>query len=182
MNEEKALLASPRKKEYIKISGLFSPNQCRQIIDLAFERGLHRDEPYRKDGTRFAILDEVYLNETWISERILRAFRKANTHYQISMIEAQRPVRVHRYQRGHFVGWHRDRMYGPHTPVKLVIDCLLSNDFTGGELEVERPGRIVTLKAGDAIVFPGFTQHQVKKLKNGVRFSMSAGLYGPEWK
>lgn len=90
-------------------------------------------------------------------------------------------------QHGH-IGYHMD--LGPMTEVeerKLSLSILLNdaNTFAGGEImlhdgDVYRP--LTGAVAGEAIVFPSFTMHEVETVKHGDRWSLVLWLHGPRFR
>ncbi|MBL8517937.1 MAG: Fe2+-dependent dioxygenase [Betaproteobacteria bacterium] len=90
--------------------------------------------------------------------------------------------RVNRYQgdSNHF-GAHVDNAirFAPHTGLRVRTDisCTLfladPASYDGGELIMHEPGgaRAVKLKAGDAIIYPGTTVHEVAPVTRGSRLA-----------
>ena len=64
---------------------------------------------------------------------------------------------------------------------KLSMVAFLSDDYEGGELEIENDTPM-TKEAGNLIFFPSFISHQVKPVTSGERFSLSNWFLGPPFK
>lgn len=85
--------------------------------------------------------------------------------------------------------WHEDCNWGVNasgpydrklTGVVLMTD---PGQFSGGELMLDRcRGAKLELRQGDLIVFPAFVKHRVSPVTSGVRHSLVAWCYGPNWR
>jgi len=75
---------------------------------------------------------------------------------------------------------HQDVFYSQDDVRKLSMSILITDDFTGGELEIM--GEVMEIQKGDAVIFPSFLPHSVTPVKTGSRLSLVSWLYGPHWK
>lgn len=83
---------------------------------------------------------------------------------------------VARYEPGMTYGWHVDEALFPSTPpMRSDLSCTVflsdPDDYDGGELLVEFGGQNLSYKlaAGDAILYPSTTIHQVAPVTRGAR-------------
>lgn len=83
---------------------------------------------------------------------------------------------VARYEPGMAYGWHVDEALFPSTPpMRSDLSCTVflsdPDDYDGGELLVEFGGQQLSYKlaAGDAILYPSTTIHQVAPVTRGAR-------------
>ena len=74
---------------------------------------------------------------------------------------------------------HQDVFYADDVR-KLSMSILVTDDFTGGELEIM--GEYIDLQKGDAVIFPSFLPHLVAPVKSGTRLALVSWMYGPQWK
>jgi len=74
---------------------------------------------------------------------------------------------------------HQDVFYSQDEVRKLSMSILITDDFTGGELEIM--GEVMEIQKGDAVIFPSFLPHRVLPVKTGSRLSLVSWLYGPHW-
>ena len=92
------------------------------------------------------------------------------------------PPRVNRYQGdSNYFGAHVDNAirFAPHTGLKVRTDisCTLflsdPASYDGGELLIHDPqgARAIKLSAGDAMVYPGTTVHEVTPVTRGTRLA-----------
>lgn len=113
---------------------------------------------------------------------VLAALDRHPVFFSATLPKRVFPPRVNRYQgaSNHF-GAHVDNAirFAPHTGqrVRTDISCTLfladPASYDGGELIVQEPSgaRAVKLNAGDAIVYPGTTVHEVAPVTRGARLA-----------
>ena len=161
---------------------LFTPSECREIVDLhqnlqphtsklSYLGGSHRDS-------------QLYWLDTqkhlWISERVMEVVGKYNddTHFDID--PNLRMAQLTAYHPGQFYDWHTDLGAGDTSLRKLtaVVELLHSDNLTGGGLEILNHN--VRLQPGDAVVFPSFALHRALPVASGVRWSLVQWVLGPE--
>lgn len=117
-----------------------------------------------------------------IRQIVLTALDRHPVFFSATLPKRVFPPRVNRYQgaTNHF-GAHVDNAirFAPHTGLRVRTDisCTLflaePEDYDGGELVIHEPGgaRAVKLSAGDAIVYPGTTVHEVAPVTRGARLA-----------
>lgn len=117
-----------------------------------------------------------------IRQTVLTALDRHPVFFSATLPKRVFPPRVNRYQgaSNHF-GAHVDNAirFAPHTGqrVRTDISCTLfladPDSYDGGELIVHEPGgaRSVKLNAGDAILYPGTTVHEVAPVTRGARLA-----------
>lgn len=83
---------------------------------------------------------------------------------------------VARYEPGMAYGWHVDEALFPsNPPIRSDLSCTVflsePGDYDGGELQVQLGGQQLDYKlgAGDAILYPSTTIHQVAPVTRGAR-------------
>lgn len=83
---------------------------------------------------------------------------------------------VVRYEPGMTYGWHVDEALFPSTPpMRSDLSCTVflsePEDYDGGELTIQLGGETLSykLRAGDALLYPSTTIHQVAPVTRGVR-------------
>ena len=82
--------------------------------------------------------------------------------------------------------WHTDTGPGNnHRKISLTIQLSNSDEYSGGEFELERGGMLNTpnyLKKGYAIMFPSILRHRVLPITSGIRKSLVVWIAGPHIK
>jgi PKHD-type hydroxylase len=85
---------------------------------------------------------------------------------------------VVRYEPGMNYGWHVDEALFPSTPpMRSDLSCTIflnsPDDYDGGELTIQLGAQELSykLQAGDAILYPSTTIHQVAPVTRGVRLA-----------
>lgn len=85
---------------------------------------------------------------------------------------------VVRYEPGMTYGWHVDEaLFTSTPPMRSDVSCTIflnsPADYDGGELTIQLGAQELSykLKAGDAIVYPSTTIHQVAPVTRGVRLA-----------
>ena len=81
------------------------------------------------------------------------------------------------YNPGGLFKWHTDLIDSDPVNYRLFSMCINitpSNDYTGGNLELEYNNQVITLNRnpGSYIIFPSFFRHQVSKVQTGIRESI----------
>ncbi len=111
---------------------------------------------------------------------VLAALDRHATFFSATLPKRVFPPRVNRYQgsTNHF-GPHVDNAirFAPHTGLRVRTDisCTLfltdPASYEGGELLIREPGgvRSAKLAAGDAVIYPGSTLHEVAPVTRGSR-------------
>lgn len=99
-------------------------------------------------------------------------------------LTSQESVQISRYEEGDFYNWHVDLQPPNHdnTQRKLTFSMVLSDDFEGGELEIEKAEKHPVLKQGSIVVFPSFLSHRVAPVLKGVRYSAVTWASGPAFR
>tara|TARA_B100000035_G_C20927386_1_gene521357 strand:+ start:201 stop:770 length:570 start_codon:yes stop_codon:yes gene_type:complete len=127
----------------------------------------------------------------FIYEMVHAANEQAKWHFEHSVIE---PLQFTQYDgnKEQRYDWHVDSLVAPEleeTIRKISFTILLNDDFEGGEFEIEAGSptndkRVhnLTLKKGDAILFPSYTWHRVKPVTKGMRHSLVGWVRGQQWR
>lgn len=91
---------------------------------------------------------------------------------------------VVRYEPGMTYGWHVDEALFPSTPpMRSDLSCTVflnsPRDYDGGELVIQLGAQELAykLEAGDAILYPSTTIHQVAPVTRGVRLAAITWLH-----
>ena len=117
-----------------------------------------------------------------IRQIVLAALDRHATFFTATLPKRLFPPRVNRYQGdSNYFGAHVDNAirFAPHTGLKVRTDisCTLflsdPASYDGGELLIHDPqgARAIKLSAGDAIVYPGTTVHEVTPVTRGSRLA-----------
>lgn len=123
----------------------------------------------------------------WLMEKIIAIFQSANKAYHYDLTNGIiEPVQLASYDEadsGEY-GWHLD--IGPHClsrKLSLSIPLNSPEEYQGGQLEFNFGSPVVQeQQAGQAIVFPSYAMHRVKKVSRGRRYSLVTWLHGPNWR
>jgi PKHD-type hydroxylase len=115
-----------------------------------------------------------------IRQIVLAALDRHPIFFSATLPKRVFPPRVNRYQGdSNNFGAHVDNAirFAPHTGMKVRTDisCTLfladPASYDGGELVVHEPGgsRAIKLNAGDAVIYPGTSVHEVMPVTRGAR-------------
>ena len=124
----------------------------------------------------------------WIAGILHNLFISANNdyfHYDLDHFDTG--IQTTYYTKDDHYDWHSDASSGA-TPIgyerKLSMSFLLTDDYKGGELELElKPNKSsYKPKAGEVVIFPSWVPHRVKPVKSGDRISLVAWMNGPKFK
>jgi len=180
------------------IGPIFSPEQCQDIINVAYQQK-PRNAKVGHEGGKGGKYDTKMRITTisWIPfkalpdmyKRIERSMKQVNgNHFGYEGMEINEQAQFTEYPKGGFYDWHMDAevncQYEP--PVrKISMTILLSNpsEFVGGDLEFMSEGnKPPQLIQGQAIFFCSLLRHRVAKVKKGVRRSLVMWFGGPPFK
>jgi PKHD-type hydroxylase len=150
-----------------------------------------------------AILDRQGISEkrkskvSWINNSdlytlLLKMVNSVNEssgwNFNITGVE---PVQYGIYEPGGKYDWHVDQYANPinKNVRKISMSLFLNDDYKGGEFDLElyspsekRRYETFKLSAGSALFFHGDQWHRVRPVTSGVRKSLVAWFYGPEFK
>jgi Rps23 Pro-64 3,4-dihydroxylase Tpa1-like proline 4-hydroxylase len=101
-------------------------------------------------------------------------------HWGFSITDWHQVLRAISYQRGDYHNWHMD--YSPVDQSKLAFSVLLTDQFSGGELELLDIGYPLSNTVGMGLIFPGYHAHRVKRIRSGHRLVISGWLTGPRFR
>ena len=151
-------------------------------------------------NNQIAWLDEPYLYKLF-SDLVTDVNRRAGWNWSWTHMQ---PPQFSRYLKKHKFEWHGDGAscsLGAYTPEtqpnqpyiwgkvrKITVAILLNDDFKGGEFQTRdwtntsQEITTINLNKGDALVFPGFMQHRVKKIiGDNPRYSLVCWFVGNPW-
>jgi len=187
-----------------KIYNIFDDDQCDYILKFCEEHGVHgqgnkiANEEYTKDliirqsKIKWINSEKIY---DLIKPAILECSHSSSWNVRLAKME---DLQFTRYDIGDKYDWHYDNsreVYPKNHPFeglvrKISFTILLSDNFTGGEFEIEcgHPGEnqnriesVSKLKKGSILIFPSFLPHRVKPVISGTRHSLVGWCCGPQW-
>lgn len=190
---------------FVKRPCLFDAEARAELLAAAHAQGFRPAVRLRRDGSEvvdrsFLLSDFVLLQHKHpvylkFRERMLALRDEFNHRYDFALYEDPERclprIKVCRYeghddpeQRG-FLSWHADA--GPtadSSQRKLSVSCLLNepSEFEGGDLAIFGTISHTPFQdahAGDAVVFPAFAQHVVKRVVRGTRYVAILWFHGP---
>lgn len=151
----------------------FSKEECEKIISLTQEiEGTHRDGNSKnverpRDKISYTYYN-IFRNENvaWIFDRI--------TDYlcidkKIEIIKPFEVIHLHEYFEGNEFERHRD-IYYPNQV--LNVGVCLNDDYIGGDFILYGPEEILPKKSGYIYSFKNTREHEVTKIKSGIRYSL----------
>ena len=181
-------ILEPKWKSWIiqTTTPLFTPDQCRQIIEAGRKQKPHTAQVgMNKPGggtdtkKRVTTISWIPFKEMGHMYVDLNNFiQKANeNHFGFGDIRITENAQFTEYPEGGFYDWHMDCdvNMAHEPPVRKISMTLLLNDpseFEGGHLELMAPGKFAELKQGHAICFASFLNHRVQPVIKGVRQSL----------
>ena len=182
------IINEPKWKSWVveTTSPLFSPEQCRKIIDCGRRQppqqaqvGMNKPGGGTDTKKRVTTISWIPFKEMEPMYNDINTFiQKTNlNHFGFGDIQITEQAQFTEYPEGGFYDWHIDcDVNMEHEPPvrKISMTLLLSpeNQFEGGDLELMAPGKFVKLKQGHAIMFASFLNHRVNPVIRGVRQSL----------
>jgi PKHD-type hydroxylase len=121
-------------------------------------------------------LDRTGDSQREAGELIARALLRHPKVQAAALPKSIRHPSINRYEPGMYYGPHLDApiMSGvvtTRTDLSVTVFLSEANDYTGGELVIDAEPSPITIKAGagDAVLYPSGSIHQVKPVQTGVR-------------
>tara|TARA_B110000444_G_C18756687_1_gene555479 strand:+ start:397 stop:975 length:579 start_codon:yes stop_codon:yes gene_type:complete len=184
---------------YYKFDNVVTPKVCKEIIDSA--GGTFATATIGDDVNRNASREDSKTRKTnihWSTEskffkivQILMA--EANNHGGWNLeYSAFESLQIGQYPIGGHYNWHVDGLglEGIDAPDnefhhgktrKLSFVLWLNDDFEGGEFEFHKThikDNVIRPSIGTVVIFPSWTMHRVKPVKEGTRYSMVTWALG----
>ena len=194
------ILKMPTWQSYVAttINPMFSPEQCKQIIDAGHQNAPEKAKVGGGDKGGY----DTKKRETtisWIPFKQMPDMYKVIenqlsiinlNHFMFDTVGLTEPAQFTEYPKKGFYDWHMDLnafgVGGQHPIRKISMTCLLSDpsEFTGGDLMFSEMGnnKPLQLKQGQAIFFASFLRHKVAPVKKGVRRSLVMWFGGTPFK
>ena len=182
------IINEPKWKSWVveTTSPLFSPEQCRKIIDCGRRQppqqaqiGMNKPGGGIDTNKRTTTISWIPFNEMpEMYDDLNRFIQKANlNHFGFDDIQITENAQFTEYPEGGFYDWHMDCDVNMEhePPVRKISMTLLLNhpsEFEGGDLELMSPGKYKRLEQGHAITFASFINHRVNPVRRGVRQSL----------
>ncbi len=136
----------------------------RGLVYTAAGQGLVQRETYD--------CEERFPDASWILRRLTTVLAAAQGLVGRITVLREKPRLLHYQIGGHFI-WHQDAVPGTlvATPARVLTGIIhLSNDFLGGELDVE--GAETTSEPGIANLFPAVLRHRLRPITRGERWAL----------
>lgn len=165
-------------KYYEEVEHIFTPGDCRRLIDLAEKNGM---DEYEKDKKKFA--------KTSIVDRDLaiRLFKQLRDHYPrnyrgCKIIGFNDRLRIFKYYPGYEHNTHRDNFnFDSFGNIGvLTLNIFLNDDFEGGGLDFlddnERLEQSLEPKTGFGVIFDFQQLHRAKSLKGSCKYMLRTDL------
>lgn len=157
--------------------------ECNDLIDL-----YHQYEPQQYAvapdanglGVKQDHVDFGYDTAPDLYERVRAAINDANAAagWNFVLTDFYQPLRISRYKRGYSHDWHTD--YTSKDASKVAFSCLLNDGFEGGQFQALEV-KPITMRPGDAVIFPAFHGHRVTRVTKGERYVLLAWYTGPRF-
>lgn len=175
---------------------IFTPEECKQIIDLALNKGKSEatitganlkgevNPEIRKNSV-------VWLNEkddlNWMYQRIAGVAININSQFfQFDLFGFTEDIQFTEYNApGEHYKKHVDRIYnGVSRKLSMVVQLTNPAEYEGCDLELYTQTDPIKMKRdqGSVLFFPSYTLHQVTPITKGTRHSLVAWMGGPNFK
>jgi hypothetical protein len=156
----------------------FTKEECKKIINLTRtiegnNRDINSENVERPRENISYTYYNIYKNEKveWIFNRITNYL----THEKnIEVIKPFDVIHLHKYLSGNKFERHSD-IYYPNQV--LNVGVCLNDDYDGGDFILYNPTHPIPKKAGLIYSFKNTTEHEVKEITKGIRYSLITFLY-----
>lgn len=165
----------------LTMRGLFSPEQCNQLIATYGDKV----EPWRPTPRKRICTHAI--QEQWYIDGINRAVVRANETFQFDISGLTDQPALVRYDEGSYFHWHHDQYSGRDGVFrKFSLITIMSSPesheggvlefFDHGKMDVHQPSQ------GTVFAFPAWLQHRVTEVTKGTRYSAVAFVGGPKFR
>ena len=178
--------------ELFAYSEIFTPTQCKTIIEIGKNSGLEKssfgtastyNENYRK--SRNSWITPADGNE-WIFQKLTDTATHLNEKYfGFDLFGFTEGVQFTEYESpGGKYAPHVDTMYkGSIRKLSITVQLSDENDYEGGDVICNYGSEMVMPRTqGIAVSFPSYALHGVKPVTKGTRYSLVAWITGPQFK
>ena len=179
--------------EALSHDGLFTPEECKKIIDLARGRWENSevaetmatsDKPTRNEETRnnqnYMLTPEE--DSFWIFEKLLGIITSANDEFYQFDINQFNGVQISKYGVGEYYHNHLD--IGPgvlgNRKISLTLQLSAPDSYEGGDLVIDFLDFHASRELGSVTLFPSFLMHCVTTITKGTRYSLVAWVSGKD--
>lgn len=190
-----ALNNSTNYEDFIFLEGVFTPEECKKIINLGTSLGLtsgetgHELESNENIKIRKSKISWIHWNEEtgWIFQRLYELTLKVNKeHYQFDLFGFYEKIQFTEYTSpdSHYT-WHIDGGNKEFSTRKLSIVVQLSDpkDYEGGTFQVFTDDTYsIDKKQGAATFFPSYNSHRVTPITKGKRYTLVIWVNGPPFR
>lgn len=174
--------------KYVLVSGVFTPKQCQDVIDLSESIGLKKGpSEFSKQDVCNNLACRIFFEENlefiWAKDIILELSPLMSEIMQIKTYPKLDFVQISRYDQGTNYGFHvdHDPTRRSHTDVdrKISLVVPLSESPESG-IWLDGIGHLGA-GLGDLICFSGLLGHSAPEQKEGTRYTLAAWIGGPRW-
>lgn len=156
----------------------FTKEECTSIINLSLELdGIKRDVNSKNVERPRENISYTYYN-IYKNKKVEWIFNKITdylTHEKnIEVVNPFDVIHLHKYLSGNKFERHRDIYY----PNQLLnVGVCLNDDYDGGDFILYNPTIIIPKKQGLIYSFKNTTEHEVKEITSGIRYSLILFLF-----
>jgi len=156
----------------------FTKEECTTIINLSLElEGTSRDGINANVERPRENISYTYYN-IFRNEKVEWIFNKITDYLihekNIEVITPFDVIHLHKYLSGNKFERHKD-IYYPNQV--LNIGVCLNHDYEGGDFILYNPTQSIPKKEGLIYSFKNTTEHEVKEITKGIRYSLILFLY-----
>jgi PKHD-type hydroxylase len=167
---------------FLEIKGLLNPAEVKRMQELGRELKFidgRASNPHNTTKTNFqADTSDAKYQES--SQIVMGAFARSREFVDFAMPRRIAPPLMLRYDTTQKYGVHADAAYMAvpglaggklRSDVSCTVFIAEPSTYEGGELTIHLGARVLTIKggAGDAIVYPSTTLHEVAPVRSGIR-------------
>lgn len=174
---------------------VFSPAECRRIIDLTDKLALERGKLLggeKHSNIRRCDLFWIDGQEQggWIFDRVMKTVSDVNRDvYDFVLTDFAEQIQLTRYPEGQegFYDWHVDRGHSgtaQHRKLTMVVQLSDPAGYEGGVLSLNGAGveEQAPAQQGSAVFFPAYVLHRVSPVISGARYSLVTWVHGPNFR
>lgn len=188
----KATTSDPNDCPIRSVPGVFTPEECDQIIETWGRGG--ELKPSRTSGGEnpIRVSEQVYFDEQWVAERIAGVVRGYALERSIDIwADPEGGLNLEmlslvRYGPGGKYDWHMDNELTLREDRKIAVVLTLGGEFEGGGTQWAWPTWdspcSLNPPVGTAALFPSSVLHRGMPVTAGERWILVTWALGPAWR
>ena len=129
-----------------------------------------------------------WISDQWIKDllwKYVKNVNEINFHVNVDNISELEFTEYRSEENGHY-DWHHDVNWSSEDifdrKISVTVQLSDEKEYEGGNFEFDEIKTNINFKSqGTILIFPSYLRHKVTPVKSGIRRSLVAWFFGPNW-